>query len=126
MGGGQRGRGWTRVQEDTCARKEKEGSQSWPRARVRQSSERKGAFKLELIGNLSYPKLHPGVQTPSQAGLLISSGTSESEQLQSACWASTHPHDDHNHGQLEQVAQPEGTLINEQWLKTSNQRALSS
>lgn len=38
--------------ENIHARKEKEGSQSWLRARARQFGERKGASRLGLIGNL--------------------------------------------------------------------------
>ena len=55
---------------------------------------------------------------PPRQGCRSQKVTSESGQLQSTCWASTHPHHDLDldHGQLEQVAQPEGTLINEQWL----------
>lgn len=49
-----------------------------------------------VVGNLFLIQVQPR-QTPSQAGSLIQNVTSESGQLQLACWAPTHPYHDHDH-----------------------------
>lgn len=125
MARGEGGRGWsqeTQVQ-DTCARKKKGRKPGLDKGQ----SETVWREERSLEAGVDWKPLIPSSaqesRPPPRQGCRSQNVTSASGQLQVGGWASTHSF----HGQREQAAHPEGTLISEQCGFTPfSHRALSS